>query len=278
MSLQHKLSGEHSKIHALAHIHPKARIGKNVTIEPFCNIQDDVIIGDNTWIGSNVTIMAGSRIGKNCGIFHGAIVGTIPMDKKFNGERTLIEIHDNVIIREYSTISRGTKASYKTVIGEGALIMAKVHVAHDCVVGKHAILANNVNLAGHIDVGDYAILGGLVQVHQFVRIGAHVIISGGSLVLKDVPPYLKAARDPLSYVGINSVGLRRRGFSKEEIHHIQDIYRYIFNSGMNISQGVKYVQENIAPSDYTDTILEFIKSSKRGLLRGYRSTNGNKAR
>ena len=253
----------------LVSIHPGAIFGKNVTVDPFTMIHDNVIIGDNTWIGSNVTIYPGARIGKNCRIFPGSVISAVPQDLKFEGEITTAEIGDNTTIREYVTINRGTKALGKTVIGKNNLLMAYVHIAHDCVIGDHCILANGATLAGHISIDDYAIIGGLSAIHQFVQIGAHVMISGGSLVRKDVPPFVKAAHEPLSYVGINSVGLRRRGFTAEEIAGIQDIYRIIFVRGLSSSHAVEMVEKEIKTSDAKDIILSFIRKSTRGLMKGY---------
>ena len=197
----------------LAYVHPGAKIAKNVVIEPFTTINNDVIIGEGTWIGSNVTIMEGARIGKNCTIFPGAVISAPPQDLKYNGEETQTIIGDNTTIRECVTINRGTVDRQKTVVGNNCLIMAYCHVAHDCVVGDHCIFSNNSTLAGHVSVGNYVILAGMTAIHQFCTIGDYAFITGGSLVRKDVPPYVKAAREPLSYVGVNSVGLRRRGFS-----------------------------------------------------------------
>jgi len=255
----------------LAYVHPQAKIAENVVIEPFATIHKNVIVGEGTWIGSNVTIMEGARIGKNCRIFPGAVISAIPQDLKFDGEETTVEIGDNTTIREFVTINRGTKASNKTVIGNNCLLMAYVHVAHDCYIGNYCILANAANLAGHIMIDDFAILGGLSAVHQFVNIGAHVMISGGSLVRKDVPPYTKAARDPLSFVGINSIGLRRRGFSSEKINEIQDIYRIIYLKNLNVSQATSYIETEMPATPERDDILSFISKSSRGIMKGYSS-------
>jgi UDP-N-acetylglucosamine acyltransferase len=250
-------------------IHPDARLGANVKIDPFSVIHDDVVIGENTWIGSNVTIFPGARIGKNCNIFPGAVISGIPQDLKFAGEVTTAEIGDDTTIREFVTINRGTKALGKTVVGNNNLLMAYVHIAHDSVVGNHCILANGVTLAGHITIDDFAIIGGLSAIHQFVHIGSHVMISGGSLVRKDVPPFVKAAHEPLSYVGINAVGLRRRGFSTETITAIQDIYRIFFVKGYSNSHALELVEKEIQPSSERDLILSFIRSSTRGMMKGY---------
>lgn len=261
---------------ALRYIHPDAQIGHNVTIEPFTTIGADVVIGDNTWIGPNVTIMNGSRIGNNCKIFPGAVVGAVPQDLKFNGEYSLVELGDGVIVREYVTLNRGTKASHTTRIGKGSLLMAYVHVAHDCHIGQRCVLANGVTLAGHIHVEDFAILGGLTAVHQFVKIGKHTFIGGGSLVRKDIPPFVKAAREPLCYAGINSVGLRRRGFNREQIHQIQDIYRILFVKGYNTTQALEIIETDMDATPERDYILEFIRRADRGIMRGFQHMNGRR--
>ncbi len=253
----------------LAYVHPQAKIANNVVIEPFVTIHKNVEIGEGTWIGSNVTIMEGARIGKNCRIFPGAVISAIPQDLKFNGEETTATIGNNVTIREFVTVNRGTKASLETVVGDNCLLMAYVHVAHDCFIGSNCILANGVTLAGHIKIDDYAIVGGLSAVHQFVNIGSHVMISGGSLVRKDVPPYTKAAREPLSYVGINSVGLRRRGFSPEKIKEIQDIYRIIYLRGFNVSQSLAIIEAEMPATSERDEIIAFTNNSSRGIMKGY---------
>ena len=251
------------------HIHPDAKIGKGVTIDPFSVIHEDVQIGDGTWIGSNVTIFQGARIGRNCKIFPGAVISAIPQDLKFAGEITTAEVGDETIIREFVTINRGTKALGKTIVGNKNLLMAYVHIAHDCVVGNNCILANGATLAGHIVIDDFAIIGGLSAIHQFVHIGSHVMISGGSLIRKDVPPFVKAAREPLTYAGLNAVGLKRRGFNQQKIAEIQDIYRFIFQKGLNQGQAVEAIESEMPPTVERDEILAFIKNSTRGLLKGY---------
>jgi UDP-N-acetylglucosamine acyltransferase len=257
---------------SLQQIDPKARIGKNVIISPFVTIMGDVEIGDNCWIGPNVVIMDGARIGNSCKIYPGAIISAEPQDLKYSGEYTTVEIGNNSTIREFVTINKGTKYSMKTSVGSHCLIMAYSHIAHDCKIGNHCILANNSALAGHIEVEDYAILGGVSAVHQFVKIGQHSFISGGSLVRKDVPPYVRAAKEPLSYVGINSVGLRRRGYNDERINRIHDIYRIIFVKNKNLSFAINEVEASIEDSSEKDTILQFIRNSERGIMKGY--TNG----
>ncbi len=253
----------------LAYVHPEAKVADNVVIEPFVSIDKDVVIGEGTRIGSSVTIMPGVRIGKNCRIFPGAVIGAEPQDLKFKGEYSIVEIGDNTTIREYVTINRGTAAKGKTVVGSNCLLMAYVHVAHDCVVGNNVILVNSTQLAGEVVIDDFAILGGMSAVHQFVHIGSHVMISGGSLVRKDVPPFIKAGREPLSYVGINSIGLRRRNFNNEKIREVQEIYRYIYQKGLNISQAVEIIEAEMPASTERDEVLLFIKDSKRGIIRGY---------
>jgi len=257
-------------IQPLAYIHPQAKIAETVVIEPFVTIYKDVVIGEGTWIGSNVTIMDGARIGKNCRIFPGAVVSAPPQDMKYKGEPSTVTIGDNTIIRECVTLNRGTALDKNTTtIGSNCLLMAYVHIAHDCVIGNNVIIANSVQLAGHIEVQDYAFIGGASAVHQFVSIGAHSIISGGSLVRKDVPPYTKAGREPLSYVGINSVGLRRRGFSSEQINEIQDIYRTIFLRKYNISRALDIIETEREATEIRDEIIDFIKNSNRGVMKGF---------
>jgi len=252
----------------LAFIHPEAKLGENVIVEPFSYIDKDVEIGDNTHIGPNAIIYAGSRIGKNGRIFPGAVIGAIPQDLKFKGEYTLAILGDNVIVRENVTVNRGTEASGKTVVGNNVLLMANAHVAHDCIVKDHAIIVNNVALAGHVEVGEWTIIGGLAAVQQFVKIGPHVMVSGGSLVRKDIPPYVRVAKEPLQYVGVNSIGLRRRGFTDEKIREIQDIYRILYLSGMNIAQAVEYIEKEMPASYERDLILDFIRRSTKGIVRG----------
>lgn len=256
---------------SLTYIHPDAKIANDVEIGPFTSIYENVEIGEGTWIGPNVTIMPGARIGKNCRIFPGAVISAIPQDLKFEGEDTFAVIGDNTTIREAVTINRGTKASGETRIGKNCLIMATVHIAHDCVLGDNCILANAVALAGHVVLGDFAILGGLSAVHQFVHIGSHVMISGGSLIRKDIPPFTKAAKDPVSYVGINSLGLKRRGFSQEKINEIQNIYRIIFQKDYNIKQALDVIETEMDATKERDEILEFIKESPRGIMKGFTS-------
>ena len=254
----------------LAYVHPGAKIDKSVVIDPFVTIENNVIIGKGTWIGSNVTIMEGARIGQNCRIFPGSVISAIPQDLKFNGEDSVVEIGNDTTIRECATINRGTSASGKTIIGSNCLIMAYSHVAHDCNIGDYCIIVNGVALGGHVTIGDYAILGGNSAVHQFVTIGRYSMISGGSLVRKDIPPYVKAAREPLSYIGINSIGLRRKGFTEDKITEIQDIYRILFQKNNNNTQAVIKMQAELKSSPERDEIISFVQNSGRGIMKGYK--------
>ena len=254
-------------IHNLSDVNPRARIGDQVKVGPFTSIAADVEVGEGTIIGPNVTIMDGARIGKHCSIYPGAVISAVPQDLKFDGEHTTIEIGDRTTIRECATINRGTNAYGKTTIGEDCLIMAYVHIAHDCIIGNKVILVTSVALAGHVEVGDWSIISGLSAVHQFVKIGKHVMVGGGAMVRKDIPPYITVAGDPLSYAGVNSVGLRRREFVNEQIKEIQDIYRVIFQSGKNISQAVDSVKVEFSSSQLASEIIDFIESSERGLIR-----------
>ena len=254
---------------SLSYIDPQAKIAKNVVVEPFVTIEKNVEIGSGTWIGSNVTIMEGARIGENCEIFPGAVISAIPQDLKFDGEDSLAIIGDNTIVRECATINRATKATGKTIVGNNCLIMAYAHIAHDCVIGNNAIIVNNVALGGHVEIGEYAIIGGLTAVHQFIKIGKHCMVSGGSLVRKDIPPYVKAGREPLSFIGINSIGLRRKNFSEEEITEIQDIYRILYQKGNNNTQAINKIEIDFKISEIRDEIISFVRNSGRGIMRGY---------
>lgn len=254
----------------MAHVHPDARIGNNVEIGPFTVIEADVVIGDNCKIGSNVHIFNGARIGDNVQIYPFASISAAPQAYRQEEGPVTLHIGSGTIIRESCTINRGNpKFGGKTMIGENCLLMAYVHVAHDCHIGDNCILANNVTLAGHIEVGDYATLGGMAAVHQFVRIGEQVMVGGGSLVRKDIPPYVTAAREPLSYAGVNSIGLNRRGFSKADIHAIEDVYRILFVRGYSTSNALKLIESELPESFYRNRILDFVRTSKRGMMRGY---------
>ncbi len=253
----------------LAYIHPAAKIAPSVVIDPFVTIDQNVEIGEGTRIGSNVTILEGSRIGKNCNIFPGAVIGAIPQDLKFRGEETTAIIGDNTTIRECVTVNRGTAAKGRTVVGSNCLIMAYSHVAHDCIVGDNVIISNASQLAGEVVVDNYAVIGGGSLIHQFCHIGPHVMLQGGALVNKDIPPYVKAAREPIAYAGVNSIGLRRRNFSNDTIREIQDIYRYLYLSSMNVSDAIERIEAELPATKERDEIILFIKNSKRGIIRGY---------
>lgn len=257
----------------LAYIHPNAKIAQNAVVEPFTTIHNDVEIGEGSWIGSNVTIFPGARIGKNCKIYPGAVIAAEPQDLKFDGEYTTVEIGDNTIIRECVTINRGTTDKLKTIVGKDCLIMAYVHVAHDCNLGNSVIVSNSVQIAGHVSIGDYAIIGGLSAIRQFVSIGSHTMISGGSLIRKDVPPFIKAAREPLSYAGVNSIGLRRRGFSSEAISAVQEIYRIIYLSKLNNSAAIDKIELEMPATAERDEIINFIRNSERGIIRSGTAAN-----
>ena len=254
-------------ISPLAFVHPDATLGNGVIIDPFAVIHENVVIGEGTHIKSNAVVMPFSRIGRHCQIFPGAVIGAIPQDLKFVGEETTAEIGDYTTIRECVTVHRGTKDKYKTVVGSHCLLMAYVHVAHDCAVGNHVILANAVQLAGHVEVGDYAIIGGLAAANQFTRIGAHTYIGGQSAIRKDVPPYIKSAREPMSYMGLNIVGLQRRAFSPEKIETINNIYHLLFVSSNSIANGIEKVKDKIPDSEVKQEILKFVTSSKTGVIK-----------
>lgn len=256
-------------INQLSSIHPEAIIGKDVSIAPFVTIDKNVIIGDGTKIYPNAVILEGARIGKNCQIFPGAVISGIPQDLKFAGEETTCEVGDNTTIRECVTVNRGTSAKGKTVIGNNCLVMAYAHVAHDCIIKDYVIIGNTTQLAGEVDVDDYAILSGGTLVHQFSRIGKHVMIQGGSRLGKDIPPYITVGREPITYSGVNVIGLRRRGFSNEQIGNIQEIYRVLYQSGLNNTDAVKQIQINTPDSEEKENILSFIANSQRGIIRGY---------
>jgi UDP-N-acetylglucosamine acyltransferase len=255
-------------ISSLAHIDPGAQLGEGVTVEPFAVIHGDVTVGDGTWIGSGAVIYDGARIGRNCRIFNGASISAIPQDLKFSGEETILEIGDNTTVREFATLNRGTRARGRTTIGKNCLLMAYVHVAHDCQLGNNVIMVALSGIAGEVELGDYVIMGGGSMVHQFVHIGAHTIIGGGGKVRIDVPPYIKADRDPLSFMGLNTVGLERRGFTKEKMLELHEIYRAFYNMGMNGSKALEYISANFAATPERDHIIDFIKGSTRGVIRG----------
>jgi UDP-N-acetylglucosamine acyltransferase len=251
----------------LAFVHPEAKIGNNVTVEPFAYIAGNVVIGDGTWVGPNASILDGARIGNNCRIFPSAVVSAIPQDLKFRGEDSTAEIGDNTTVRECATVNRGTLAVGKTVVGSNCLLMAYSHIGHDCEVKDNVIIGNTTQLAGEVKVDDWAILSAGTMVHQFSHIGAHVMLGGAAKVRIDVPPYIKADREPLAFMGLNTVGLTRRGFEKERIDEIHEIYRAIYQKGMNFSQALDYIEKEFKASPDRDYIVEFIRKSERGVIR-----------
>ncbi|MDX1653429.1 MAG: acyl-ACP--UDP-N-acetylglucosamine O-acyltransferase [Brumimicrobium sp.] len=251
-----------------ASVSVEATIGEGVTIEPYTSIYEDVVIGKGTHIGPNVTIYPGTRIGENVQVFPGAVIGAVPQDLKFGGEYTTVEIGDNTIIRECATIHRGTTDKMKTSVGKNCLIMGYVHVAHDCIIGNNVILANYVGLSGHVRIDDFAILEGKVAAQQFMHVGAHSFIAGASLIRKNVPPFVRAAREPLSYAGINAVGMRRRKFSEDDIKLIENIYRILFVQNNNISKGLQALDEELPSSELKSMVTDFIKGSEKGIIRG----------
>lgn len=255
----------------LAYIHPDAKLGKDVVVEPFSYIAGDVVVGDGCHIGPGAVLHDGTRMGKNCRIHTGAVIAGVPQDLKFKGEYTTVEMGDNNTVREGVTINRGTAARGKTVVGSNNLFMSCSHVGHDCIVGSNCIVANCTLLAGEVELGDWAILSGHVAVHQFTRIGAHAMVAGGSLVSKDVPPYVKAGHTPLSFVGANFIGLRRRGFTSEQITNIQEMFRILFQSGYGYGRACDMVTEQFPESEERDLIVNFIRNSKRGIIKPWNS-------
>ena len=253
-------------IHPTAIVSVKAELGENVTIGPFSIVEDDVVIGDGSAIASSVLIANGARIGKKCTIHKGTVVATLPQDLKFKGEVTTFEMGDSTTVRENCTLNRGTTEHMKSVLGSNCFLMAYVHIAHDCTVGNNVILANSVQMGGHVTIGDWVIIGGLTAVHQFVHIGQHAMIGGGFRVVKDVPPYILAGGEPLQYAGLNRVGLRRRGFSNETIEQLNETYRLLYLSQMNVSQAVQKIEQDSPHTPEILNVTAFIKGCKRGII------------
>jgi UDP-N-acetylglucosamine acyltransferase len=260
-------------IDSAARVSPKAHIGADVSIGPFTIVEEGAVIGDGTTVGANALIGKGARIGKACKIHHGAIVGHEPQDLKYAGEATTCEIGDRTVIREYATLHRGTNEGGRTIIGSDCFIMGYVHIAHDCILGNKIIMANAAMMAGHCVVEDHVTIGGITPIHQFVHIGCHAMIGGGLRVPKDVPPYILAGQDPLSFQGLNSIGLRRRGFPPEVLTALDKTYSLIYHSGMNVSQAVSRIKddESLASVSEVQHVLTFIANSKRGIIGGPRS-------
>jgi UDP-N-acetylglucosamine acyltransferase len=246
----------------------KAQLGENVNVGPSAIIEDDVVIGDGSSIAPYAVIKSGTRLGKECRIASFAVIGGPPQDLKYKGEPTLLEIGDRCDIREYVTLNRGTVESGRTEIGNNCMFMANTHVAHDCVVGDFCIMANSAALAGHVTIGNWVIIGGLVPIHQFVHIGDHTIIGGGYRVPKDIPPYIRAGREPMVFEGLNSLGLRRRGFTPQQIEIIDKAYFILYQSNLNVSQGVARIKQELEQTPEIQNILKFIANSKRGIISG----------
>jgi UDP-N-acetylglucosamine acyltransferase len=255
-------------VSSLAFVHPEAKLGDNVVIEPFAYVEGDTEIGDGTLVMTGATVLSGARIGKDCKIFPNAVISAIPQDLKFVGEKTTAVIGDRTSVRECVTINRGTASRGTTVVGDDCLLMAYSHVAHDCVLSNKIILGNCTQLAGEIEIDEYAIVSGGTLVHQFCKIGAHSMIQGGSKISKDIPPYIMVGREPSVFVGLNVVGLRRRGFTSEKINIIQEVYRYLYQSGLNVSQALERIDKELPETEESKLITDFIKSSSRGILRG----------
>jgi UDP-N-acetylglucosamine acyltransferase len=251
-------------------VSPKAQLGDNVAIGPFTTIEDDVVIGAGTTIGSNALIANGSRLGRECRIHHGAVLGTPPQDLKYKGEPTTLEVGDHTTIREYATLNRGTHERMKTTVGSHCFIMAYAHVAHDCDLGNHIILANSVNMAGHVTIEDHAIIGGMTPIHQFVRVGQHSMTGGGFRVPKDIPPYVLAGHEPMVFQGLNIVGLKRRNFSAETIELLEKAYHILYQSRLNVSQAVERIKRDLPQTSEIKNILDFIATSKRGIIGAHR--------
>jgi len=255
-------------ISPLANVSSKAQIGSNVTIEAFATIYDDVVIGDNTHIHPNAIIYPDTVIGNDCQIFPGALIGIVSQDLKYKGEKAKTTVGNNTIIREYATIHKGTADRMLTAVGDNCLIMAYAHVAHDCIIGNNVILANYVGLAGHITIEDFVIIEGYAAIQQFITIGAHSFLAGASKVRKNVPPFIRVARDPLQYIGVNTVGLSRRGFDKEVINQIEDIYRLLFVRGHNVTNALELIEQEIPASNTKTQIMDFVRNSKDGIVKG----------
>ena len=257
-------------IHSTAIIHPDAAVHASVNVDAYAIIENNVTIDENSWIGPHSIIHSGARIGKNVKIYKGACISCIPQDLKFEGEVTEAFIGNGTWIREFVTVSRGTKDRYKTVVGVNCLLMAYSHIGHDCIIGNNCILANSVQLAGHVIMENNIRIGGLTGIHQFSKLGEHCIVGAGVLVTQDIPPFVMVGKNPLQYCGINKVGLQRSNFSSEKIREIHDMYDFIYNKGFNRSEGMQYIKENFPNSLEKQSIIHFIETSERGIIRGQR--------
>lgn len=256
-----------TNIHPTAIISPKAQLGENISIAPYTIVEDDVVIGDNCTIGPSVSIYNGARIGNHVKIYQGASISNHPQDLKFDNEESIFQIGDGTTVREFATLHRGTKESKISKVGKNCLLMAYAHVAHDCIVGDNCILANLVQLGGHVEIADWVILGGDTHVHQFGKVGQHAMVGGGFRVTSDVPPFILAAGEPLSYSGLNTIGLRRRGFANNEIMKLKEIYSYIFSKNLNLSQAKEKIREEFENDDLAKIVLDFIANSSRGIIK-----------
>jgi len=252
-------------IHPQAIVDPDAELAPGVVIGPWTRIGPGVRIGPGTVVGGCVLIERNTTVGEDCAIHQGAVLGTAPQDLKFVGEDTRLVVGDRTVIREYATLNRGTSASGLTQVGDDCLLMAYTHVAHDCRVGDHVILSNAVNMAGHVELEDWVIVGGLTPIHQFVKIGAHAFVGGGSRISQDVAPYCRVAGSPPKLYGLNSVGLERRGFSAEARAALKQAYRIVFQSNLNVSQGVARAREDVEETPEIERFLSFIQNSERGI-------------
>lgn len=262
-----------TQIHPTAIVSKKAQLSDNVVVDPYAIIEDDVVIGEGSYIGPHTLIANGARIGKNCKIHNGAVVSTPPQDLTYKNEPTTFELGDNSTIREYCTLNRGTiKQHHKSSVGSNCLLMAYVHVAHDCIIGNNVIIANSVQMAGHITIQDYAIIGGLTAIHQFVNIGAHTMVGGHFRVPKDIPPYIIAGGWPVSFERLNIIGLRRRGFTNEAIDSLNNAYRILYLSNLNVTQGVERIKSTMAITPEVQKLIDFIAASKRGIITARKHT------
>ncbi len=254
------------EIHPTAVVAKEAQLSENVTIGAFAVVEADVVIGEGTSVGPHTLIASGARIGKNCRIHNGTVVATLPQDLKFGGEATLFEIGDNTTIREFCTLNRGTLAHGKSAIGSNCLLMAYAHVAHDCEVGNNVIMANGVQLGGHVTIEDWAIIGGMTPVHQFCHVGQHCMVGGAFRVVQDIPPYILASDEPLRFAGLNSIGLRRRGFSSETLLQLKRVYKVLYRSNLNVTQALERIKAEFELIPEIQNIVRFIETSDRGII------------
>ena len=255
-----------NNIHPTAIVSGKAKLGDNISVAPYAIIEDDVEIGNDCEIGPHVVIYNGARIADRVVIKQGASVSNVSQDLKYAGEETYFYIGENTVIREFVTLHKGTKETGRSKVGKNCLLMACSHVAHDVVVGDNCIIANGVLLAGHTTIEDYVIIGGVTPVHQFCKVGQHSMIGGGFRIVQDVPPYILAGSEPLKFAGLNSIGLRRRGFSNDDIMTLKKAYTFLYNSGLNVSQAKVKIKEELGENKFVQNVLQFLDSSTRGII------------